>query len=163
MRKFLAVDDQKQLRIQNMTGRYNMQIEAPLSESMADTAWHVHRAMNEQKEQYAFLESFRSMIASLANGASVAELQQDVQEHYHVRGISYTNLAIIDAEKLNFGDAVPVSCLMSGGFRELPKYQIAVSTFRKRINLVANIIGTPQEIWLARAVMNQMKLFLLTI
>ena len=30
MRKFLAVDDQKQLRIQNMTGRYNMQIEAPL-------------------------------------------------------------------------------------------------------------------------------------
>ena len=52
---------------------------------------------------------------------------------------------------------------MSGGFREMPKYQIAVSTFRKRINLVANIIGTPQEIWLARAVMNQMKLFLLTI
>lgn len=38
------------------------------------------------------------MIASLANGASVAELQRDVQEHYHVRGISYTNLAIIDAE-----------------------------------------------------------------
>lgn len=163
MRKFLSVDDQKQLRVQNMTGRYNMQIEAPLSESMADTAWHVHRAMNEQKEQYAFLESFRSMIASLANGASVAKLQQDVQEHYHVRGISYTNLAIIDAEKLNFGDAVPVACLMSGGFREMPKYQIAVSTFRKRINLVANIIGTPQEIWLARAVMNQMKLFLLTI
>ena len=56
-----------------MTGRYNMQIEAPLSESMADTAWHVHRAMNEQKEQYAFLESFRSMIASLANGDSVAK------------------------------------------------------------------------------------------
>ncbi|MEO5286970.1 hypothetical protein [Limosilactobacillus allomucosae] len=163
MRKFLSADDQKQLRIQNMTGRYNMQIEAPLSESMADTAWHVHRAMNEQKEQYAFLESFRSMITSLANGASVAKLQQDVQDHYHVRGISYTNLAIIDAEKLNFGDAVPVSCLMSGGFREMPKYQIAVSTFRKRINLVANVIGTSQEIWLARAVMNQMKLFLLTI
>ena len=62
-----------------------------------------------------------------------------------------------------FGDAVPVSCLMSGGFREMPKYQIAVSTFRKRINLVANVIGTPKEIWLARAVMNQMKLFLLVI
>ncbi|MEO5293063.1 hypothetical protein ABC389_09870 [Limosilactobacillus sp. WILCCON 0053] len=163
MRKFLSADDQKQLRIQNLTGRYNMQIEAPLSESMADTTWHVHRVMNEQKEQYAFLESFRSMIASLANGASVAKLQQDVQDHYHVRGISYTNLAIIDAEKLNFGDAVPVSCIMSGGFREMPKYQIAVSTFRKRINLVANVIGTSQEIWLARAVMNQMKLFLLTI
>lgn len=163
MRKFLPADEQKQLRVQNMTGRYNVQIEAPLSESIADTAWHVHRAMNEQKEQYAFLESFRSMLASLANGYSVAKLQQDVQNHYHVRGISYTNLAIIDAEKLNFGDAVPVSCLMSGGFREMPKYQIAVSTFRKRINLVANVIGTPQEIWLARAVMNQMKLFLLVI
>ncbi|MDC2840605.1 hypothetical protein [Limosilactobacillus mucosae] len=163
MRKFLPADEQKQLRVQNMTGRYNVQIEAPLSESIADTAWHVHRAMNEQKERYAFLESFRSMLANLANGDSIAKLQQDVQKHYHVRGISYTNLAIIDAEKLNFGDAVPVSCLISGGFREMPKYQIAVSTFRKRINLVANVIGTPQEIWLARAVMNQMKLFLLVI
>lgn len=163
MRKFLPVSDQHQLRIQNMTGRYNLQIDAPLSESMADTAWKVHRAMNEQKEQQTFLESFRTMLANLAAGDSIAKLQQDVEKHYHVRGISYTNLAVIDAEKLCFGDAVPVTCLLSGGFRQMPKYQIAVSTFRKKVNLVANVIATPQEVWLAKAVMNQMKLFLLTL
>ena len=45
----------------------------------------------------------------------------------------------------------------------MPLYQIAVSTFRRHVNLVANVIGTPTEIKFAKAVMNQMKLFLLSL
>lgn len=163
MRKFLPEGEQKQLRVQNMTGRYNIHVPATLDEPLAETAWNVHRAMDQQKEERAFLESFRSMIGRLDNGASVAELQGEVEKNYHIRVISYTNLAIIDADQLQLGDSVVRDAWISGGFRTMPLYQIAVSTFRRHVNLVANVIGTPTEIQFAKAVMNRMKLFLLSL
>lgn len=163
MRKFLPEGEQKQLRVQNMTGRYNIHVPATLDEPLAETAWNVHRAMDQQKEERAFLESFRSMIGRLDNGASVAELQGEVEKNYHIRGISYTNLAIIDANQLQLGDSVVRDAWISGGFRTIPLYQIAVSTFRRHVNLVVNVIGTPTEIQFAKAVMNRMKLFLLSL
>ena len=44
----------------------------------------------------------------------------------------------------------------------MPCYQIAVSSFAGALTLAANVIGTPVEIKLAQAVMEMMRLMLLT-
>ena len=79
-----------------------------------------------------------------------------------MRDIAYTNLAIIDRRKLDFGAGEIANCFITGGFRQMPRYQIAVSSFAGALTLAANVIGTPVEIKLAQAVMEMMRLMLLT-
>lgn len=163
MRQFLPEDQQKQLRIQNMTGRYNVSVSAALDEEFATTVAKVHEAMDQQKANYTFLESFRTMLTNLDNGASVSQLQKDVESHYHVRGIAYTNMAIVDDTRLQFAGNHVTNCILTGGFRTMPHYQICACTFKGRLNLAANVIATEEEKHLAYAVMSLMRQYLLPI
>ena len=163
MRQFLPADQRQQLRIQNMTGRYNISVPANPAEDFAVTVKKVHHAMNQQKDDYTFLESFRSMLANLDNGATVSQLQKDVENHYHVRSIAYTNMAIADNVRLRFENNQVEDCILTGGFRTMPHYQICASTFNGRLNLAANVIATPREKQLAYAVMSLMKQYLLSV
>ncbi|HIX35460.1 MAG TPA: hypothetical protein H9856_03530 [Candidatus Limosilactobacillus merdigallinarum] len=163
MRQFLPEDQQKQLRIQNMTGRYNVSVPAALDEEFATTVAKVHEAMDQQKANYTFLESFRTMLTNLDNGASVSQLQKDVESHYHVRGIAYTNMAIVDDTRLQFAGDHVINCILTGGFRTMPHYQICACTFKGRLNLAANVIATEEEKHLAYAVMSLMRQYLLPI
>lgn len=163
MRQFLPEDQQKQLRIQNMTGRYNVSVPAALDEEFVTTVAKVHEAMDQQKANYTFLESFRTMLTNLDNGASVSQLQKDVESHYHVRGIAYTNMAIVDDTRLQFAGDHVINCILTGGFRTMPHYQICACTFKGRLNLAANVIATEEEKHLAYAVMSLMRQYLLPI
>lgn len=163
MRQFLPEDQQKQLRIQNMTGRYNVSVPAALDEEFATTVAKVHEAMDQQKANYTFLESFRTMLTNLDSGASVSQLQKDVESHYHVRGIAYTNMAIVDDTRLQFAGDHVINCILTGGFRTMPHYQICACTFKGRLNLAANVIATEEEKHLAYAVMSLMRQYLLPI
>lgn len=163
MRQFLPEDQQKQLRIQNMTGRYNVSVPAALDEEFATTVAKVHEAMDQQKANYTFLESFRTMLTNLDNGASVSQLQKDVESHYHVRGIAYTNMAIVDDTRLQCAGDHVINCILTGGFRTMPHYQICACTFKGRLNLAANVIATEEEKHLAYAVMSLMRQYLLPI
>lgn len=162
MRQYLAAPTQTELRVQNLTGRYNVQIPARRTDSVFTVASRLHTQMVKQKAELTFLESFRSMLAQLDQGASLAALQAQVEANYHVRDIAYTNLAIIDRRKLDFGGEEIANCFITGGFRQMPRYQIAVSSFAGELTLAANVIGTPVEIKLAQAVMEMMRLMLLT-
>lgn len=163
MRQYLPKDQQSQLRVQNLTGRYNITVQAPLTESIQDTIASVHQAMVDEKQRHSFLNSFRSMLAKLDQGASLKQLQAQVQQNYHVRDIAYTNMAIVDDQRLRFSGSSVKNCLLSGGFRQMPRYQICVSTYCQRLNLVANVIATDQEKQLAWAVMSLMKMYLLSL
>lgn len=163
MRQFLPEDQRQQLRIQNMTGRYNISVPVSLDEEFATTVAKVHQAMTQQKADYTFLESFRAMLANLDNGASVSQLQQDVENHYHVRSIAYTNMAIVDDTRLQFAGNQVTDCILTGGFRTMPHYQICACTFKGRLNLAANVIATEEEKHLAYAVMSLMRQYLLPI
>lgn len=161
IRQYLSLTEQQQLRVQNLTGRYNLNIEAPLNEDLLETATHIHVKMNVAKGHRAFLESFRTMLNNLAQGATVRQLQRNVEQNYHVREIAYTNMAIIDEHRLTFNGIKVQKAVLSGGFRRMPHYQICVNTFKDQLSLVANVIGTPEEIQLARSVMTMMRLYLL--
>lgn len=163
MRQFLPDSQRQELRVQNMTGRYNISVPADLAQDFASTVKTVHQAMGQQKADDTFLESFRTMLANLEAGASVSQLQQDVEKHYHVRSIAYTNMAIVDDQQLKFADNQVSDCILTGGFRTMPNYQICASTFNGRLNLAANVIATPAEKQLAYAVMSLMRQYLLSV
>lgn len=163
MRQFLPDDQRSELRVQNLTGRYNISVAAQPAEDFPATVIKVHRAMNQQKADYTFLESFRSMLANLDDEASVSQLQQDVENHYHVRSIAYTNMAIVNDARLYFVDNEIDDCILTGGFRTMPHYQICASTFKGQLNLAANVIATSAEKQLAYAVMSLMRQYLLSV
>ncbi len=163
MRQFLPDDQRSELRVQNLTGRYNISMDAQPAEDFPATVVKVHQAMNQQKADYTFLESFRSMLANLDDGASVSQLQQDVENHYHVRSIAYTNMAIVNDARLYFADNEIDDCILTGGFRTMPHYQICASTFKGQLNLAANVIATSAEKQLAYAVMSLMRQYLLSV
>lgn len=163
MRQFLPAEQQSQLRVQNLTGRYNITVKAPLTESIQDTTAKVHDAMDDEKKRHSFLNSFRSLLGQLDAGASLDKLQQQVENNYHVRDIAYTNMAVVDDQRLQFMGSPISNCILTGGFRQMPRYQICVSTFRHQFNLAANVIATPTEKQLAWAVMTTMRLYLLNL
>lgn len=156
-------NDQATLRIANHTARYNPAIESPVSDSLRTTVQKMHAGMAALKAQDQFLDSVRSLMQQYQH-ESIADLQQIVEAHYHVRPIGYTNFGIIDDERLILAGLSVTDCLLTGSFRIAPMYQIACSTFKGRLTLGFNMIGTPQEVQfgqdLAGAMASRLEMFI---
>lgn len=163
MRQFLTVEAKQQLRIQNLTARYNFAVESEVTESVMQAAQKVHEQMTTNKQRKQFLQSVRTLVTEVGKGTAIDKLQEIVEQNYHVRPIAYTNFGVIDDKQLRFTDNSIESCLMTGSFRRLPMYQVAISTFAGRLTLAANMIGSDQERQFGKAVLDHLKLKLLAV
>lgn len=161
MRQFLSPEDHRQLRVQNMTARYNFDVASPVDEPLTATVKKIHGQMAIRKQNKQFLESIRSLVGQVEAGMPIGELQKTVEQNYHVREIAYTNFAIIDQDRLHFADVKVEDCFMTGSFRQLPMYQVAISTFNHATTLAVNMIGSPVERQFGWAVLDHIKLTLL--
>lgn len=160
MRQFLTEQAAKELRVQNMTARYNFDIVSPATEDVLLVVKKIHNQMKKLKESKQFLESIRSLIQEVDKGAYIGDLQKEVEQNYHVREIAYTNFGIINATKLKFVGLDIEDCFMTGSFRRMPMYQAAISTFNGKMTLAANVIGSGQERQFGKAILNHFKLML---
>ncbi|GHP14566.1 hypothetical protein YK48G_19910 [Lentilactobacillus fungorum] len=161
MRQFLSLTASSQLRIQNLTARYNFEVTSDPAESVKQTAQKVHKQMQANKQNKQFLQSIRALVKGVDQGKSIEQLQATVESNYHVRPIAYTNFGVISTKRLKFVNNIVQSCVMTGSFRRFPMYQVAVSTFGGQLTLAANMIGSPAERQFGRAVLNHLKLALL--
>jgi NRPS condensation-like uncharacterized protein len=59
--------------------------------------------------------------------------------------ISFTNLGIIDKNRLHFGSEIIEDVYLTGAVKYVPYFQIAVSTYADRSTLSCNLHGTPQD------------------
>lgn len=154
MRQYLPASDQRQLRIQNMTGRFNVSLKDTLNQPLAAIIEAVHVQMAELKTQKAFTASIRHLLAQ-SKTDSIPQLQAIVQQNYSVRPIAYTNFGVIDADKFNFAGSPIDNLLMTGSFRYAPMYQAVFSTFRNQITVGFNMVGNPLEINFGNALLQQ--------
>lgn len=163
MRKFLSEDEQKQLRVQNMTSRYNFNVECNPQAPLDTVIKKVHAQMMERKRTKQCFDSIRSLVKQVDEGKPIDILQQDVQANYHIREIAYTNFGVIDDQRLKFDGNTPEECVMTGSFRRMPMYQVAVSTYKGQLNLAANMIASQSEYQFGKAILDHLRLMLLAL
>lgn len=153
MRQFIS--DKKQLRIANHTARYNIDVLAPRDQPFDQVVTSVHDAMTMNKQTLQCLQSVQSLVEN-ANRFSLAQLQQIVEQNYHVRAISYTNFGVI-SHRFNFGNCQISQFSMLGSYRRMPMFQVAVSTYCDQINFAYAMVGNDQEARLGEIVMLMMR------
>lgn len=142
MRKFIP--GKPQIRVANHTTRYNVQVPSDPQAPFEEVVRAIHVAMAKNKESFQCLQSVKDLMAKAAHG-TIAELQELAEKNYHVRTISYTNLAIIDSQAFRFDGCSVEDFCMIGSYRQMPMFQVAVSTFKGRICLAYGMIGNDQE------------------
>lgn len=143
-RQFLAEDLKNELHIGNYTARYNPRVEIGTQESLLDSAKKVHAEMTLLKDKHQFLQSVLGLYLQ-SKEASVEELRDQARQNYHARSIAYTNMAIFEASKLVTQGMAAIDGYTSGSFRQAPLFQICFGSFKGRLNLVCNVIGTKQQ------------------
>lgn len=156
MRQYFTPPADKTLRIANYTARYNLNLANTSDLPLAELFQLVHQQMQTLKQEKQFLQSVAPLVKQ-ANHASLVQLQQIVEDHYHVRPIAYTNFGILDPAHLKFKDVQVKQCIMTGSFRQAPMYQVAVSSFGPHIILAFNLIGSQAEYRFGMMILRQMK------
>lgn len=153
MRQFIP--GKFQWRVANHTSRYNINVASDLDQSFEQTVQNVHQAMETNKQSFQCLSSVKTLVENYQKG-DLKQLQQITEDNYHVRPISYTNFGIIDSQRLKFVGCQVTDFDMLGSYRQMPMFQVAVSTFKQQIILAYAMIGTDEEYYLGNAVTRTM-------
>ena len=59
---------------------------------------------------------------------------------YHLKHISYTNLAIIDKKRLQFRNCEIETCFVTGSYRKMPDFQLSISTLNNVCTLSCTVL-----------------------
>ena len=129
------------LTVANMTGIYRtVAIEIPPGRSFTATLRRVHWEMELQKSRNrcfagikALNEAFRAVPRPL--------LEQVIKAACRQRTVSYTNLGMIDHERLFFKGCTIQSCFFTGTYRLPPDFQLTISTFKNVCTLNCTLLG----------------------
>lgn len=131
----------KDLSIANMTGTYRIAVELSPGQSFTATAQQIHYEMLLQKSRCRCFSglsvlnrSFQKLPYFLLDGI--------LRAAYQPSAVSYTNVGIIDQEKLYFQGCPITSCFFTGSYRLPPDFQLTVSTFRGVCTLNCTLIGS---------------------
>lgn len=141
MRNFMPQQDEKTLRIGNLTSRYNPSFKVLKSDDLMTVIQTVHQEMSDLKAQRQCFDSIRDLLTNVDN-KSLPELWEIVETNYHVRPIGYTNMGMVNDDCLQFGNLTTKSAFINGSFRTAPMFQMAASTFHQQISLTFNMIGS---------------------
>lgn len=156
IRRSIPEEEDGVFHLVNMTARYNLALTDTKDIPLKEFATRVHEQMKEFKSSHQFLQSIQDLIKQ-SEYKQLDELQEIVQENYHVRPIAYTNFGVIDADRIKFDGAEIEHFILTGSFRKAPMFQVAFSTFDNQVGLAFNMIGTMDEFRLGKVILKQMK------
>lgn len=124
----------------NLSSMVGTELDYRPEEGFADTLVRVKGIMDEKKVGGIGLNAFvkldlvfRLLGDKVANRRLRTELKQPL--------ICMTNIGVLDADRLAFGDLRPYDAFMCGSIKYKPYFQVAVSTFAGEITLSVNLYG----------------------
>lgn len=104
----------------------------------------VKQEMNRQKTDIRCMKSIWLMEAGF--GILPYRIMEKIIDWAFVNPpIAFTNLGILNKEKLEFGENKMTGAFMTGSVKYIPYFQIAVSTFDDVMTLSANLYGTQAD------------------
>ena len=131
--------------VANMTGIYRrLVIEVPSGCPFAATLRQVHREMELQKARNRCFAGIKTLNRAFHRGPRLL-WEQAIKAAYRLPPVSYTNLGVIDHQKLSFKDCTIQDCFVTGTYRLPPDFQLTVSTFQNTCTLNCTLLGTDES------------------
>jgi NRPS condensation-like uncharacterized protein len=139
MRRYLA-DPRAKASLTNLTSTVSTQLKRKKAECFDDTLTRVKGFMDERKRNNLGLNGFikldrtyRILGDRMANRFLMWKLKHPL--------ISMTNMGVLDADRLYFGDQCPNDAFLCGSIKYQPYFQLAVSSYEGKITLSSNLRG----------------------
>lgn len=127
--------------IANFTGGYSTSIDINKGESFIDTLEKISNQMNSQKEGFG---TFKGPIKlhKVYKFTPKSLVEKDFRKNSPIAVTSYTNLGILNKDKLKFeGLEITDAYLVTSG-KKAPYYQLAVSTYDSCLSFSSAFFGT---------------------
>lgn len=131
---------EKALTVANMTGMFRIAVEVGAHHRFEDTLAQVHEEMQLQKARRRCFKSMR-LLRRMYNKLPSRWVNGIVKRSYDILPLSYTNLGVIDSQRLSFDGAAITDCFLTGAYRYPPDFQLAVSTFQNVCTLNCTLLG----------------------
>jgi NRPS condensation-like uncharacterized protein len=126
----------------NLTGNYICEV--PATDAFQDILEQVTRQLTAQKESDAGLNAV-IMLALAFKALPFNYVKKHFREFYAMPTISYSNIGIIDAERIRFGKRGAADVFMTGAVKYVPYFQLTISTFEGACTLSCNLHGTASD------------------
>jgi NRPS condensation-like uncharacterized protein len=147
---------QPALTIANMVGAYWLPITIGSNDGFDTTLRQVHESLQLLKESRICFAGIRTM-GLLGDILPPARAQALVKRTSLVLPNSYTNMGIVDEQKLRFESCVTTDCFLTGSYRHSPGFQLSVSSFCGELSLCNTVLGSDQRRELCRGALKQIK------
>lgn len=145
------------LTVANMTGIYRrVAVEIPSGCSFTAILQQVHIEMELQKSRYRCFTGINALNRAFHKAPRIL-LEQAIKATYCLLPVSYTNLGVINSEKLCFKGCIIKDCFFTGTYRLPPDFQLTVSTFKDQCTLSCTLIGTANDDKNAQCILDQVK------
>ena len=152
LRKYLPASDS--LSICNLTTNYVVNVEIAADAPFLETLQAVSAQLSQQKASNACLKSV--VLVGLAfHLIPFRWMERLFPKLFAIPVTSYTNLGILEAERLCFGEASATGALLTGAIKYSPYFQVSVSSSQQTLTLSCNLYGTANDSDRADALMQQ--------
>ncbi len=139
LRKYLGEGDS--LSICNLTTNYVVTADVLDNTTFAETLHVVSSQISEQKASNACLKSVL-LVEFAFRWIPFGWMKRLFPKLFTIPVTSYTNLGLLDAERLRFGAASLTGALLTGAIKYSPYFQVSVSSFEQTLTLSCNLYGT---------------------
>ena len=140
--KYLTAGTQR--GICNLTSNYICNVHIGEDDPFETTLRQVSAQMRSQKASDGCLKPVKLLSASFQL-LPFHILQKTFDRVFTIPVISYTNLGILDENRLRFNDAEITGAFLTGAIKYVPYFQMAASTFRGKMTLTCNLHGTSAD------------------
>ncbi len=155
LRRFSS--ESEKLTVANMTGIYrSIVIEIPNEETFDETLRQVHIEMALQKSRKLCFSGIKPLYR-IFHRAPVSLIAYVIKAVYRLNHISYTNIGMIDGQRLSFKNCTVRDCYITGSYRRPPDFQLTVSTFGNVCTLNCVFMGSAGDAKKGRSVLEQVK------
>ncbi|MDO4169965.1 MAG: hypothetical protein Q4D45_08695 [Lachnospiraceae bacterium] len=154
LRRFQKMDD-KNLTVANMTGMYrDVVINCEPRYGFTETLSQVHLEMHLQKLRHRCFEGIQILDSSYHMIPNFI-LEKMIKAMYRLPLVSYTNIGVIEHEKLFFQKCDVKECIITGSYRQSPDFQLTISSFRDTCTLNCTLIGNGETKKTAEKILKQ--------
>lgn len=154
LRRYGSADER--FGICNLTANYFCQVKFGEEETFDETLRKVALQMKEQKESDGCLRG-PLFFHLLAHVLPFAKLERKFFDFAGVPVISYTNLGIIDAERLVFGSLTVEDAYIVTAVKQPPSFQLSISTFRGACTLTSCLYADEHDAHLTESLLDGVK------
>lgn len=142
LRRFLKEDKFDALK--NLTSTLIISIGKDIGKNRDETVRKVHQRVTELIDGFPALDGYLYLIL-LFKLLPISVIKTFIDRHFKSFPIAYSNLGIIDPEKLRFGDLVVEDCMMTGSIKQKPCFWLALSSYGKKVTLTINLNGNRED------------------